>query len=277
MQNPKQKFVLDYVAERPFAAYGPRRLRADYLGPLLNVRRASDNSTRDLYSDLAGNLNVADLLSFCGAGNGFITAYYDQMGTGNSAIVASSQPTIVSSGALVLFSAASLRPAVQFSGTSTLPLTYTNTTTTQTLSIICAWRGAAAVGTGSVFGTASSGGPQMQVSTTGFGLSLNRANLAVLTGASTGVGSLTTGSITTGVTSATTATIYVNGAVGGTATVAPGFSAPITQIGGSTFVPGEKLTGFVSDQIIYLNTISDSTRLIIERDMARYYGITMAV
>ena len=64
MQNPKQKFVLDYLAAVPQSATSAsRRLRADYFGPLLNVRRSSDNATRDLYSDLAGNLNVADLLS----------------------------------------------------------------------------------------------------------------------------------------------------------------------------------------------------------------------
>ena len=77
------------------------RLRSGYTGPLVRVRRSSDNAEQDIGYLADGNLDVAGMLSFCGAGNGFVTRWYDQSTTAPvdfSQGTASAQPTIVSSG-----------------------------------------------------------------------------------------------------------------------------------------------------------------------------------
>jgi hypothetical protein len=67
------------------------------------VRRSSDNAEQDI-NFVGGDLDTSSLLTFCGAGNGFITTWYDQSTNANNAnqATALSQAQIVSSGALIL-------------------------------------------------------------------------------------------------------------------------------------------------------------------------------
>jgi hypothetical protein len=84
-------------------AYSLRKLRTDYSGNAIRVRRSSDNTEQDF--GFSGNdLDTASLLTFCGAGNGFVTTWYDQSTNSNNATqaTAASQAQIVSSGALIL-------------------------------------------------------------------------------------------------------------------------------------------------------------------------------
>lgn len=85
-------------------AYSLRRLRTAYTGSLIRVRRSSDNTEQDFGYDSNNVLDTASLLTFCGAGNGFVTTWYDQSGNGNNGVqtTASNQPQIVSSGAMIL-------------------------------------------------------------------------------------------------------------------------------------------------------------------------------
>jgi hypothetical protein len=83
-------------------AYSLRKLRTDYSGNAIRVRRSSDNAEQNI--GFSGNdLDTASLLTFCGAGNGFVTTWYDQSGNANNAIQATAfnQPQIVSSGAMI--------------------------------------------------------------------------------------------------------------------------------------------------------------------------------
>ena len=87
------------------AAYSLRKLRTDYTGDAIEVRKtvASVTSTQDIGFDSNGDLDTAALLSFVGVGNdGFVSKWYDQSGEGNDATQtsASKQPKIVSSGVL---------------------------------------------------------------------------------------------------------------------------------------------------------------------------------
>jgi hypothetical protein len=86
----------------PFeVGYSLRRIKPS--APLaVRVRRDSDSAELDIGFS-GNNLDTASLLSFCGAGNGFVTTWYDQSGNGRNATqtTAGSQPTIVASGALV--------------------------------------------------------------------------------------------------------------------------------------------------------------------------------
>lgn len=79
------------------AAYSLRRLRNAYSGAVVNVRRSSDNATKDI--GFAGNdFDVAGFNTFVGGGSGFVAIWYDQSGNGAgySAIqgTAATQPQI---------------------------------------------------------------------------------------------------------------------------------------------------------------------------------------
>jgi hypothetical protein len=84
-------------------AYSLRKLRTAYSGSAIQVRRSSDNTTQDIGFDLNGNLDTSSLLTFCGAGNGSITTWYDQSGNSNNATqtTIANQGQIVSSGSIV--------------------------------------------------------------------------------------------------------------------------------------------------------------------------------
>ena len=84
------------------AAYSVRRLSSSYSGSLIEVRRSSDNTTQDIDYDANGELDTTALLSFVGAGDGFVRTWYDQSGNGNNAqqTTTSAQTRIVASGVL---------------------------------------------------------------------------------------------------------------------------------------------------------------------------------
>jgi hypothetical protein len=115
IQHPPT-FLLDLYsgAER---AYSVRKLRSSYTGSALRVRRSSDNSETDIGFIDNYNLDTAALLSFCGAGNGFVTTWYDQSGNAGNATqtTAGSQPQIVSSGSLL---EANSKPTILMDGTN---------------------------------------------------------------------------------------------------------------------------------------------------------------
>lgn len=100
MGDSGQRPLLDsYTAA---VGYSLRRLRTAYTGSAVRVRRSSDNAEQDI-GFVSGRLDTASLLSFCGAGNGFVTTWYDQVGTNNAGQgTAADQPQIVSSGSLIV-------------------------------------------------------------------------------------------------------------------------------------------------------------------------------
>jgi hypothetical protein len=84
-------------------AYSLRLLRTEYAGNAIRVRRSSDNAEQNI-GFVNGYLDTASLLTFVGAGNGFITTWYDQSGNSRNITqtTAGNQPRIVTSGALLL-------------------------------------------------------------------------------------------------------------------------------------------------------------------------------
>jgi len=83
-------------------AYSVRKLRTVYTGSAIRVRRSSDNTETDIGFDANGNLNTTTLLTFVGAGDGFISKWYDQSGNANDGLqtLFGAQPKIVISGVL---------------------------------------------------------------------------------------------------------------------------------------------------------------------------------
>ena len=85
------------------AAYSLRALSSAYTGAAIKVRRSSDNAEQDINFLYDGSLDTSSLLSFVGAGDGFVTTWYDQSGAGNDVaqVSESAQPKIVSNGSLI--------------------------------------------------------------------------------------------------------------------------------------------------------------------------------
>ena len=72
-----------------------------YTGACIRVRRSSDNAEQDI-NFVANLLDTASLLTFVGAGDGFVTTFYTQVGAANvTQTSATAQPQVVSSGALI--------------------------------------------------------------------------------------------------------------------------------------------------------------------------------
>jgi hypothetical protein len=113
---PPAPLLLDQYAGAA-AAYSLRKLRELYSGAAIRVRRSSDNTEADIGFDGDGNLNTGALLSFCEAGNGFVTTWYDQSGNGYDATktTAVNQPQIVSSGSIITDNS---KPSILFDGTN---------------------------------------------------------------------------------------------------------------------------------------------------------------
>lgn len=59
-------------------AYSLRRVISSYDGPLIRVRRSSDNSEQDIEMNTEGLLDIAGLELFLAGSTGFITVWYDQ-------------------------------------------------------------------------------------------------------------------------------------------------------------------------------------------------------
>jgi len=84
-------------------AYSLRKLRSAYTGNAIRVRRSSDNTEQD-FGFVSNVLDTASLLTFCGAGSGFVTTWYDQSGNAKNSTqtTAANQPRIVNAGVLDL-------------------------------------------------------------------------------------------------------------------------------------------------------------------------------
>jgi len=94
------------------AAYSLRSLSRSYAGPVVTVRRSSDDA-EDSFT--AAEVSDGTLAAFCGAGDGFVKTWFDQSGSNDaSQTTAGYQPKIVSSGVVILEEG---KPAIQFDGT----------------------------------------------------------------------------------------------------------------------------------------------------------------
>ena len=84
------------------AAYSVRRLNGN-ITECMVIRRASDSTTQTIGFDGSGNINEADIISFCTGTTCTVSEWKDQSGNGNDATAAAqaNEPTIYTGGALV--------------------------------------------------------------------------------------------------------------------------------------------------------------------------------
>jgi len=109
--------LLDTYTGAAAAYSAARRLRTAYTGSLIRVRRSSDNTEQDIGYNGSNVLDETALTTFVGAGNGFVTTWYDQSGNAKNAIqtTAANQPQIVSSGSVITQNS---KPALLTDGTN---------------------------------------------------------------------------------------------------------------------------------------------------------------
>jgi hypothetical protein len=93
-------------------AYSLRKLSSTYNGPLLTIRRDSDNTETDI-GFYRYTLDTQSIANFAGAGSAYVKVWYDQSGNGNNMqrLTTTVQPLIYSSGSIVM---EGTQPAIYF-------------------------------------------------------------------------------------------------------------------------------------------------------------------
>lgn len=143
------------------AAYSLRKIRTAYAGNCIKVRRSSDNTTQDI--GFSGDwLDESSLLTFCGAGNGFVDTWYDQSTNVKNLVQATTglQPRIVNAGVVETVTGTdgtTVSPAIRsgFSGVSAMSVTLSLSTATATFAIVTERVGARSGGTYATLGILS--------------------------------------------------------------------------------------------------------------------------
>ena len=92
------EYILDSYTTAA-GAWSLRKLKSDYSGNCIKVRRSSDNTEQDI-GFVNNEIDTASLKSFVGSNNGFVTTWYDQSGNGYnlSQTTSTNQPAIIESG-----------------------------------------------------------------------------------------------------------------------------------------------------------------------------------
>jgi len=130
------RFLLDRFGDAA-VAYSLRRLSSRYTGPVVQVRRSSDNA-EDTFT--AEQVASGAMTAWVGAGNdGFIRTWFDQSGNARnvSQATAADQPKIVSSGTLHTLNA---QPAIEYHSTAVVLQHQGLAFTSNPLSIFCVCR-----------------------------------------------------------------------------------------------------------------------------------------
>lgn len=101
-QQRRSGYLLDNYTGAGFA-YSLRKIKSAYTGSCIKVRRSSDDTEQDIGFAAGNVLDESALTTFVGAGDGFVSVWYDQSGAGNNATqtTAANQPKIVSSGTVI--------------------------------------------------------------------------------------------------------------------------------------------------------------------------------
>ena len=100
--------------------YSLRKLKTDYSGNAITVRRSSDSNTQDIGFDDNGDLDTTALDSFCSGADGFVTTWYNQGVEGQNATqpTAGEQPKIYDSSTGVIVDSSTGKPTIQFDGST---------------------------------------------------------------------------------------------------------------------------------------------------------------
>ncbi len=131
--RPRNSFVgaLDgYTTNLAGAWSVARRLLASYEGPLIRVRRDSDNAEQDIGYNFSGELDTATITTFIGSNSAYVAKVYAQSGGINwENAIAATQPMIANAGALITNE---LKPALLFDKTRNTKMALASSMNVQT-------------------------------------------------------------------------------------------------------------------------------------------------
>lgn len=266
--------LLDRVGAKATTAYGLRRLRQEYRGPAIRVRRSSDNVEIDIGFRQDDTLDIGGLISFVGSGSGFITRLYDQSGNGNNATQGTTtrQPAIITSGVLNTIGG---KPAMKSDGSDDrLALTTAFATTLPQSSFAVAQNSAA--GTSNTIHSRSAsntGAYQLYFSSTNAGINRqNQAGLVTKAAASGGVNHCVVA-----VCQSTGTIIAVEGSEATNAT-APGFTQTVDNIFGVNSNASAEPFGANFAELCHFagQALTLADRQLLAGNAGQYYGIPLA-
>jgi len=260
------------VAGSAAAAYGLRNLSSSYSGNVVEVRRSSDDTTRDF---TAAEITNGTLLAFVGTGgsdNGFVKTWYDQSGNSKDAVqpTPASQPKIVNAGSLVT-------GGIDFDGTDDIGLVTGSFSLTQTYSTFSVSHTDDASTSQGVWSTAASfdstfNAAQLFRSDDGF--SINSG--ATLTTAGTINYVADRNYLQTNVVNGGSSSIFVDGATGATGNMGATNPSGVLILGyyksGSNI---QNLDGAIKELIIY-DSDQTSNRAALETNIAAANGVTLS-
>ena len=103
------------AASGDYGMYGLRKVKDDYTGNCIKLRKDGESETVDIGFDAFGNLNEAAILTHCGSSTGFVHTWIDQSGNSVDLVQAGTgkQPKIAIGGAILK---ANGRPVMKFDG-----------------------------------------------------------------------------------------------------------------------------------------------------------------
>jgi hypothetical protein len=263
--------VLDQVGLAA-AAYSLRKLRQQYNGPAIRVRRSSDNAETDIgFATNTDGIDTVALLAFTGANSGFVTTWYDQSGNGRNAAQATAvnQPRIVDAGVVETDGG---RPTVRYP-TAGVGLATTVTSAgwfdAPSASIVSVARCTNTATARHIVG--NRGGAGRFIRAQGGGASYQLINTGAL--AMTVSGTTTNQNVVTYRYDGTTISGWVNGG-SATSAAAGYFSDPTAtvSIGGSGGGSADWI-GTISEIVVFASAISTTGRQTLERNQGSYYSI----
>ncbi|WP_161957399.1 arabinofuranosidase catalytic domain-containing protein [Aestuariivirga litoralis] len=252
------------------AAFALRRLSGGYSGPLLRVRRASDNTEQTIPATIAGSLDTATLGTFCSGTSCFVSTLYDQSGNSRDAVQATTtaQPRLFAGGATETEGG---KPALRFTaaGLSLVAPAITGQTIQATINAVA--RSTDTSISRHILGDRTAGG--------------GRLIRAVAGGASFTVANVNAGALT--VTGVTTQQRIVTMLSGPGSTISGVLDGVVTASGPSGFVGsgapfaigGQNSAGdwigTISEAVFFNSSLSSANRLVLERNQGAHYGISV--
>jgi hypothetical protein len=275
--------VLDRLSVAAAGSWSLRKMRNGYVGNAVRVRRSNDNAEADIGFKLYGARSTAywvdetALLAHVGANSGFVTTWYDQSGNGRNLVQATAarQPQIVNSG--VINSLGSF-PTLSFGTNQSLDSAATGNVFIQEYYMYnCVFdKKTGGGGFPKLLGIAGGGGTGRFT----YLLFDNPYTLYAKTGvydfaASTNL-NINTDYVYSFVRNNTTSTQYANGSsIGSMNNIDLGDSTSTNPFtigaqGGSTILAD------VSEITVFSSGLSNTDRLILERNQGSTYGISIA-
>lgn len=276
--NRSSNLLLDRVPAA--AVFSLRKIKSNYFGSSIRVRRSSDNVETDIGFNSSGDLDTIALLAHCGASSGFVTTWYDQSGNARNATqaVATNQPRIVNAGVVEMDG---LWPTLRLLGGQWLNTPINpNRTAYPNLTVSTVYRNTALSGDQCLWGADNGSWDRFQlmkfVLAPGYGFGLSNGSSATTTYPLLNNTNRNVYTAVMAVNVASGTNVFVNGVAGTAFTERLGGDQVTLTIGAISSGGNYPLVGNFSEFVVFPSALSDVTRQAIERNQGAYFGISLS-